>query len=166
MSVASKSAIGQGPFAMLLVDRPTAHTAIITLTLELGYTALGDDVLALNVNGAVTVSELPPTITSISAGKVDSFGSFNLVLNNAGDAASGFMFGNPLTFNLNLTSGAWMSAADVLFTNENGYLAACHLLRQGSSRTGFAAVMPSLEEPDATVAPFTLMPAKLAPQMR
>jgi len=140
------------PYVDVTVNRTDATHAIITATSLTtgGYTYLIGDGQSfdLNTNGAVTYSGLSWTggnaTTAFSrdvTGQVDGFGVFNFRLDNF----DGFTRAvTELSFTLELTSGSWASAADVLTNNADGFMAAAHTLvssptSDGALATGFVA---------------------------
>jgi hypothetical protein len=128
-----------GPYVDVLVDLTSATTAEITFTsLSNGSETflLGDGgAVAINVNalgwtvGSFSSSNAgtgftPGPLTDDGSKNVDSFGLFNQVIKDF----DGYSHtADEISLVLTNTSGSWLSAADVLLENANGYVAAAHV---------------------------------------
>jgi hypothetical protein len=140
-----------GPYATVSVTRTSNTTADIEFDSlsNGGYIYLmGDGGTAdLSVNGTYTlgpvtetnsIAGFTPTFNDNTPGNVSSFGFFNLSLNNT----DGFKdTATQITFTLTNTSGTWLTDADVLTPNSDGYFAAVHsyaCAQPGCSSTGSA----------------------------
>jgi PEP-CTERM motif-containing protein len=143
-----------GPYGEICVTLTDSNTAqIVADTFNPPYLMGATGALALNFNGAVT---LDGAITgdagsgpfTVGSGNDDGFGSFNFRISDF----DGFSHAtSSLTFSVDLTSGTWSSAANVLALNANGADAAMHIFVNGTSDlpqcggsncTGFAAEGP------------------------
>lgn len=127
------------------VDQAIAHVSITTL----GTYRIGDGgTVGVNTNGAATGSNLSTTdcantgCFATGAGNEDGFGSFTVSVNLFDGAGHSI---TSLSFDLTKASGTWLSDADVLTNNSDGYLAAAHIYAGCSGTpepcvtTGYAA---------------------------
>lgn len=125
-----------GPYGEICVTLTDDNTALIVAdTFNPPYLMGATGALALEFNGAVT---LDGAITggagsgpfTVGSGNDDGFGSFNFRISDF----DGFTHAtSSLTFSVDLTSGTWASATDVLALNANGFDAAMHIFVSGTS---------------------------------
>lgn len=133
-----------GPYATATVTLTSPTTATVTFTslTSGGYTYYmgGAQAVDLNVNATsftVLQSDLPSSIKNVSinpTNDVDSFGNFNLQLDNNDGSGQAFTL---ISFTLTNTSGTWSSAADVLAPNSSGYPVAAHIYPYNTSTGTF-----------------------------
>jgi len=129
-------ALSYGPWAAVEVDRISENVADITVT---RYGNFLINAFGINPNGATDYANLNPayfTEAFPSPKNMDGFGTYSLIFQTIPPNAV-----SALSFTL-LGSG-WMSAADVLAFNADGYLAAAHIMmNDGTGNTGFASAVP------------------------
>ena len=132
-----------GPYGTITVDLVDSTHANVTLqSLSAGqftYLFGGQNTLALNVNaslfsaGDITGSQAglgsnyaldPWELQSTGSGNVSEFGDFNFTVKSKGGFTRSV---NELTLTLTNVSGTWVSDADVLTPNADGYRAAGHV---------------------------------------
>jgi len=147
-----------GAYATVTVDLTSSTTATITfssLTNSGNIYLMGDGgTVGVNVNaGSWTLSGTtgsnggtgftPGPYSNGGSGNEDGFGSFNQTINSF----DGFTHSSDtVSFTLTDTSGTWLSAANVLGANADGFLAAAHIFvtsspanaANGALATGFA----------------------------
>ena len=104
-----------GTYGSVTVDLITTTQATITLAAaNYPLIALGDGgILAVNPTGNWTVNSYTSGLTNVGAGKVDGIGYFKLAFDD------GPGFSNPYAsvfVTLDLSSGTWATAADVLMS--------------------------------------------------
>jgi hypothetical protein len=151
------------PYATVTIDLvdPT-HAAFDVTALDPGgdyYYLLGSEgAVGLNVNG--TIDNPDPTtfafsggnsntvFSLIGAGNEDGFGSFNFRIKEKDGWPSAV---SDLQFTLELASGAWADASDVLTPNASGHLAAAHIF--AGSKSG-ACLDPESGETGACISGF------------
>jgi hypothetical protein len=133
------------PYATVTIDLvdPT-HAEFDVTALDTGgdyYYLLGSEgAVGLNVNGTIDVPD-PTTFlftggnantafSLIGAGNEDGFGSFNFRIKEKDGWPSAV---SDLEFTLELASGSWTNASDVLTPNASGHLAAAHIFAGSKS---------------------------------
>jgi PEP-CTERM motif len=142
-----------GPYGDVAISL-SGQTATVTFTADAGFLLIDSGAAALEINASsftfggfsATGPFTAPTLSSTGSGNDDGFGSFNFKLNLTDGFADG---ASSITFTITNTSAtSWITAADVLTTNANGFDAAAHiaicnsgapcLLADGATVTGFA----------------------------
>lgn len=131
-----------GPYvtASVTLDSSTTATISFTSLTNGGYTYYigGAQAVDLNVNATTfTVSNYPSTISKVNIGTtndVDSFGNFNLQIDNKDGPSLAF---TTISFTLTNTSGTWVSASDVLTPNSSNYPVAAHIFPYETSTGTF-----------------------------
>jgi PEP-CTERM motif len=136
---------GTGPFGTVDVNLTSSTTAVVTFTAAAGYYFIDSNIADLQVNASTfTVTDFsatPATDSSGSAGllsftgsgNVNGYGTFNLTTREQGGT------GNALTevdFTITNTSGTWLTDANVLTTNSQGFDAAAHVVICSGSVSG------------------------------
>jgi len=137
------TASGTGTFGEICVTLVDSNTAFIQAESFAGFTMVGGNSLALNINGTATCTGgtagacVNGSITNVGGGpfsqdfpatdQVDGLGDLNFHISE-GNASSGATF---LSFTID-SSGPFASAADVLANNASGFDAAMHLNVLGS----------------------------------
>lgn len=134
-----------GPYAHLQISMSdhNVNEATITLTAYSGFHLGSNSALALNTNGSATASDfVGGNIIDVSSGYVNSFGDFNLVIDNKGGWSQRF---TSLTFTLTKNSGTWFDPASVLAKNDYQCTAASHIFPDSDPcGSGYAGVHPTM----------------------
>lgn len=145
-----------GPYGTVTVNLTDSTHATVTVATNTsgasGFKYLFGDgaTIALNTNGAVSVvGGIPGGITATSpvgtpgpfsnggAGNVSTFGNFNFSINNFDGAGKAI---DTMSFTLQKSSGSWLSSADVLTPNADGFSVADHVFVYNNTFTGGAIV--------------------------
>jgi hypothetical protein len=132
---------GTGNFGTVEVTL-SGQTATILFTAGAGYAFVDGGAAAINVNStnfshSATATESPTNnFKNFTARQEDSFGQFNLAVNNKSSNVQIHTISFTVT-NLDLAH-PWVNASDVLVENANGFDAAAHVIEVGGQgRTGY-----------------------------
>jgi hypothetical protein len=143
------SASGSGTFGEICITLVDSNTAFVQAEALAGFSMVGLNSLALNINGTDTCTGGTAGacvdsggVTSNAAGpytqdfpatdNVDGLGSFNFHISEA-NASSGATL---LTFTIDTSGTPWTTVSDVLVNNLSGFDAAMHLSVLGSNCNG------------------------------